>query len=769
MGFFDKNSKIELNMMSCPTCGAPIRFANSGEEVECMSCGNKYVAKSSDASDAPSVNTMRIDGIKTSSSAIAYIDQFLDSYDWEQYATDDEIFAIPELERVTENLKITSADDYKTWVASFTATLVPFAKKISMCAVTLAGIVDEYKNGNLDAHSMYDAYKKTVEIIVEKQPEVKRQAELYITYAEKYGIDNKSLSEMRVKLPEIETEEIEATIYDNIEEIPAISEYVEERNSEIAAALLEKGVNAEERYERAKELIGECKYTEAFVELISLDGYRDSIKLANEINHVNSLASIVSYQGEFYNLLKNEKNYSLYKIKDGFKDHKPIVPKISKIVTNFASVLYYFENEKLHGFDLIEKKQVFLSKVPFDSANYYVRLAQSKAYFFASNQKSNSLYELDFRTNTLTKLMEKVEYKGAFCDHFLLYSETVKKDKKRRRIYKAYDLDKAESYEIFYKPFDYCGFVDNSIIFTVNSPDEYNKTLYSTALEEFSFPKILEHNINGECKILSGKIYYYTVDSDHKKYLVSINADGSERHELTPYIKSVLFESGGWVYYVKGNEYNTVLCKVSTDGKETQVIASQIDEFVKYKDGFLYYIDDYRSLCRVRMSGKGKRTLCKNVKEVIAVNGNKAVYTAYDRSVDLPGDLEGAKPIDSIYAIDFDDRGRRKASYDVVDVKLVDDKTVYFTAVEPMLIDGEEKLVKNLYKLDIDTYVIERILTIGIEKKRFNIAIIFTAVCALVSIIGFACQSLTVGFIGLGATVISAIFMFLGWKKPKKK
>ena len=68
---------------------------------------------------------VRVEGIKNSSSALAYIEQFYEEYDWEAFAYA-QTLSIAEIDKLAASLKVSSADDKNTWFVSFKAMSVPY-------------------------------------------------------------------------------------------------------------------------------------------------------------------------------------------------------------------------------------------------------------------------------------------------------------------------------------------------------------------------------------------------------------------------------------------------------------------------------------------------------------------------------------------------------------------------------------------------------------------------------------------------------------------
>ena len=761
MALFDTEKKIALQMMRCPTCGAKLKFEKAGEEIECIYCGNKYIATAeSPRITADSVkaeqNAPDTRNIKTSSSAIAFIEQLLDSYDWDGYALTDD-FEIDELEAVTYLLRINFADDPKTWYACFLADVVPFAKKISSRTDVISDIIAAHKNDDLDAYGMYDVYKKLAREIIARHAEVDKKARSYIEYAEKYGADTATLEAMRDKLSSIDVTALKENIYEKLEDIPAIKELERERNSKKKEALAVKGIDADAILARAKAAADDGHYSSALSDLYTLDGYSDSNELADKIDDLGRLENIYFYMGHYFVLEKNENDGSqaLYRVVNDVKETKPVASGITNVVTSYANILFYFCTEGLRGLDMMTGNKVFECKTRFSKKIYH--LTRDKAYFISSHEETQCVYELDFATANVTEILSGISGDIAFRDSYLVY---LHKHEGNKKIYHILDLDSKKSYPVSKRKIELWGGVDNKVIFSVNAPDQYNRDLYYLELTDGASPVLLEANVTDGCDIINGKLYYFTIDSSDRRYLISSSPDGSNRRELVPHIKKVLFESGGWVYFIKGYGYNSALYRVRVNGTDTTLIASSVDDFVSIKNGYLYYVDDDRELHQVRMNGTRNKTLCGYVKDVFYADNSKVVYSSLDRvlTTNVNAVVE-KKNIYSIYAIDFDADGRRKASYNIREATAVDGDSVYFTSVKTVNKNGASVDVKEMYRLDLASYEITHILTVGHkEEHKTNIALILTVLFAIMTVIGFALHA-AVGVLFLIATIISIFFM----------
>ena len=300
------------------------------------------------------------------------------------------------------------------------------------------------------------------------------------------------------------------------------------------------------------------------------------------------------------------------------------------------------------------------------------------------------------------------------------------------------------------------GFVHNYVVYTQESPNDYNKNLYIKALDSDEPEKLIEQNIYKFCDIIADKLFYY-IGNSRNQSLININCDCTERREWPLYISKVLFEQGGWLYFIRKAGYNSILCKSRLDGSKFSIIAADIEEFIEIKNGYLYYINYASTLVKVRMDGSNLQELCDDVESVLAVKEDKIIFVSIDDRIKT-GELAQTttKIVKSIYAVDFSGSGKIKLAYNVKNAKNYDENTVYYIAAEEIKssYDQLDKNLEVLYKLDVETNYVEKLLDLEIQKEEsklsgFAVAMIFMAIAFFMGFIGFAAEAPGLGVVGL--------------------
>ncbi len=775
--------KVSLKIMQCPTCGASLKAENANQQITCVYCGNTIVpVKEASAQTESAISAggaSKMDGIKTSSSALAYLDEFFEEYDWELFSYAQNL-TIYEIDKLVKNLKVTSADDKNTWFVAFKAIAVPFMKKINGCNQIIDEVVKEYKKDNLDAYSKFDAYKSVSAKIASSKDGFFAQLEKFIQNASKYGATKDEIAALNSEFNTIK-ENSDLAVYGDVADIPAIQAFTVENNTRIAEALSKDGIDAEKEYQNAKNLIASMRYVEALNLLRTLKGYSDSKQLIEKIDKYFLISDIVEVENTLYYYRKEKPEdltFNLYPTTSEKILEKALVKNISKIITNYADILYYLDgNHKLKKFNLatkneekvlIKENKAFNKKISEKSIYVYGRrvFLITGASEDATTIFKKELVELDLALGTVKIILDDIVEILSLTGNKMLY-------KAKGDVTKILNIDKMTSTDLGKKKISIKGYVNNMVVYTQESPNQYNLNLYTLPLDDSGNEKLIEQNIYTFCALIAGKMFYYVGNASNKT-LISINSDGTGRKEWPLYITEVLFEQGGWLYFIRKAGYNAILCKALLDGSKFKVIAKDIDRFVKIKNGYLYYVDDEASLVKVRMDGSNYQVLCEDVETVLSVKEDKIVFVSIDGRITNDFPILTTKTVKSIYAIDFSGSGKIKLAYDIVNAKEYDENTVYFVGKDNITASFEpkneldalnNKSFDKLYSLDVTTNEIERILNVDMEepKKRFPFFKLLLIIAIVTLILGLLFSLFTPGglptifFIVAGLAFVGAI------------
>ncbi len=755
--------KVYLKTLRCPSCGASLKVENDQAATECLYCGNTVIPTEdlpSQSQKEAASGAIKVEGIKTAGSALAYMDLFFEEYDWEAFAYA-QTLSVQEMDILAASLQSSYADDKNTWFACFKAAAVPFAHKVKGCESLLATAVEEHKKDNLDAYSTFDAYKRIAAMVLARKKDVLANLEKFLSKAAKYGAAEKELDRLKVELESVKAlTDGAAVVYNHLEDVPEVKAFLQEKNREIEEKLAARGIDAKAEYARATQLIQEKNYTEALGVLLTLKGFADTKKLIEELDRYFLLNDVLEITGKLYYFKKEDDEdsvFALYPSVNGQVGEEPIIRRIRKIITNYADVLYYLDDRNyLQQYRFATGVGRKLFDRHLTKRDIYVH--NRKAYLIAPIESSDedrvcrNLVVLNLATGGVTEILKDINSVISLTGNKLIY--TAYESGTNWLDTCVLNVDTMEIVPVGAGGITVEGFVGNCAIYTTCAPNDKNKNLYIKPLNEQP-PILIEQNIYEFCDIIAGKLFYY-IGNSARKTLITISRDGTDRREWPRYIHKVLFEQGGWLYFVRKSGYNSVLCRARLDGSRYKVIAADVEKFIKIQNGYLYYINDDAQLVKVRMDGSNFQVLCEAVESVLSVREDKVIFVSYDDRI-LINEEENvfAYNVKSIYAVDFSGSGKIKLAYNIQNADEHDDDTVYYVAAE-----NPYNRLQALYKLDVLTNQTEKLLDLVVPQVKgkgigFAIAMGVMVVCLCFALIFFLAEMPVPGFVGIVGAFIS--------------
>ena len=732
---------MKLKVMKCPCCGAPLNVGENESKITCLYCGNSIVpvaAEGSDDANASLSNSdtiVKVQGIKTSSSAIAYMEQLFDSYDWDFFCFGDDLY-IDELEVLVESLKITSSDDKNTWLFAFESVYYPLKKKIEYFAKLYDQIVYEYINDNSECYSTLDIYNVLLRLIKSNYDNIYERLSKYIKYAEKYGATKEEIKELNDKLSSL-ANSMAIKSFSDVLDMPEIKAYYDEKNAKIVTDLKEKGIDADAYYDEANELIKKEQHIAALEKLHAISGYKDSLELIKKINKIFTISNIIEICGKLYflksNLVEN-KVYDLYKTENHKICSTPIINNFRKIVCHVADVIYFYSNDcKLKKLELSNNKITVVSNLKFETEKHIYRHDSNVYLLTTSNTLSNNIRELvklDINTGKADIALQNVYEITLFKDNIMAYKENVNGKTTNYVI----DFNTSNKVKISSQNVKINDLFGDIIIYTKKTPNDKNYDLYIKKINSDEAPVLIEKNIYQFKTVSSNKIFYLVGNSQNNR-MININFDGTDRTQLSLFISKILFENGGFIYFIRRYGYNSVLCRSRIDGSEYSVIAYDIsnDDECTYKNGYFYFVDSYQRFNKVRLNGTNFRRLCTNVNRLLSNQDDKVLYLAKDDSLVIDNNITPTKrDVKSIYSLSYSKSGVSKLVYDVGESKKYDENTVYYMSNDK--IDG--KNVECLYKIDVKSNIVTKLLELRApENKQGSLLPLFIILAILVVII----------------------------------
>ncbi len=687
--------------MRCPTCGGNLSIEDENAVIECVYCGNliKPVSATTTYPEGGSPqtlggNVLKIDGIKTSSSARAYFELFCEEYDWESFAYGDG-FAVAELEQIADTLKTTSADNKETWLFCYQAATEPFRQKYAQCKKLLSEIIDQYRNDDPDAYSSFDVYVRLSKELKNNYAEVYGKAHRFLNLAEKNGASSEETDTL-LSGEVTESEVQDLPVFKYIMDIEEVRAFEQEKQEKIKSELEARGIDPEKLYQEAASDAKSKDSVSALKKYRLLGSYKDSEKLAAEQNRFFEIDGNIVVVGNLFHAVDNteEKTRTLYEVRDGKVLDKPVIKNISKIIANYGERLYYLDkNQTLYTF-FTGKREILKVGGSYSVKDILISPDRNNAYLFSLDEKK--LVRLDLETGTTTKIADG--------DGTVLNKEYPYIALYNNKLTTIIDLRNGDRTDIVKGKVEIEGYLGNQVIYSVLSPDKDNRDLFIRELSEKAKTILLEKNIYRYINVFND-VVYYSVGGSSSQALISIHPDGTDRREVFLRTDNVVV-FGEWLYFIRAIGRNRVLFRSHQDGSDLKVICSDILKLIERKSGYLFYLDTYNTLNRIRMNGSMKQSICSNVKHVLSIRDDAIIYTSLD------GSGEG------LYVADLNGKERRKLAHRISDVMIGSQDSIYY-------VTDTRNENRKLYSLSCDNYSSKKMLeyiNAAPEKKGCYIA-----------------------------------------------
>ena len=290
---------------------------------------------------------------------------------------------------------------------------------------------------------------------------------------------------------------------------------------------------------------------------------------------------------------------------------------------------------------------------------------------------------------------------------------------------------------------------------TVNTILENAKSIQSLTGNKLVFTaakKVKE----GERTVSSG-VCTYVINVD----TLSLVEIGSQKLTIEGFVgNSVVYTQ------VAPNNFNRSLyIKPLQADEPEQLIEQNIYQFCSIIAGKLfYYINDSSRLVKVRMDGSNMQTLCEDVETVLSVQEDKIIFISIDDKItNHVFEQATVKTVKSIYAVDFSGSGKIKLAYNIKTAQEYDEDTVYYIAAsEVKATDELPGSIDTLYKLDVETNYVEKLLDIKVVQEKtkssgFMVAMIIMAIAFFFALIGMVSNTPGIGALGFIVGFISLI------------
>lgn len=767
----------------CPNCFTKLDYTQDDESVFCPGCDFSHapnaLLKSLDAQPVQHQATQTvvadytqfIQTIETAESGLAYLENFFENYDWNEYNQTSAI-RIAAINQMVEKNKVKNAASPQTWQLEFESIIVPLIKKIQGTKELEKEMAEKYNP--LDDTSIFqtfDTYQRNSKVLLSQKDELMKTLVLDVKYAEKYGVDAETIDSMKARIVMAEDMFKTVRIVKNVNEVPSVAEVIKKQEKALVDKLAKQGINAEQVYSRAVSAYNHSEdKMPALRDFQSIRGYKDSVSYIGKINRFfNYNFELYNIGGKQYTTLVDkdeplnvkdinnpeaeaEKNLKgltvgLYEIINGKPAKEPAVTGISYFIKSYGSRLIYIKNNmSIYSFNTVTGQDTELDRARFNDykdqeGNYSVQFSNDETKFFIrkklvvemtkpgcfaqlfgkkpeqiENKNNYSILLVDLKNSSIANLVDQVIDVMDFHDDQLFY--TYSSDPKSDEVhFMVCDLNTRNRQKVLDESCEIHTVYQGKVIYSEWNPNTFNMNLYTYDLNTTE-KILLEDNIYDFKDVIEDKVYY-TVGNKNYQPLFSIDFDGKNRREILRNVEKIYFVRSGWMYALKGYGRNRTLIKISTDGKRRISLCTRFNEIVKFINGYVYYTDVEGDLHIVRNDGKEDKVLADNlVKDSIIIDTDKIYYMRYE----YVGNNRNSY---SLYSIDLEGHNVKKIAFDILNMRNFDENYIYLSKREvetyevtyPQTKKQERRKEPNKF---IETYTLKRYYSYNKATGEFS-------------------------------------------------
>ncbi|MBE6644963.1 MAG: DUF5050 domain-containing protein [Ruminococcaceae bacterium] len=716
-------------------------------------------------------------------SGIIYLDSRFQTYNWKSYCENPEII-IPEIEAMVEKNKIKHAASPSAWNLDFISVATPLTKKIEGVGEIASDMAKRYSaEDNAEIFSSFDKYRMLVSGIIDAKEELLHRLASDVAFAEKLGMDAAKLDGMKAELDKIEKLTASLKLPAELYDVPEIAEAQTKLDKAKIAEFSAKGINAESNYSKALAMFEAGNSDRGrTVELFeSVRGYKKSVGYIDKLNkYFDFHGQFYAFMGKYYTYkavqktatvfdpkAKGENNnaentqeeyvgtaYSFFEVIDGKPSEKPVINDITKIIAVYGNNLYYVKlNKSICAYNFFTENEIELDKgdslgdhiitdIKFNSGltsfflkkKLHAKKIDAKGCFAklfkkapqTIERKNNySIIEVNMCKCEVSTLVEELVDVTEYYKDNLFYTAAHENSEDDRLYFNVVNVNTKENKQILDMNCEIHNVVENHVIYSLYTPNDYNRDLHSYNIETGE-DVLIEANIYDYFSAIKGRVFY-TVGNDAYCPLFSNSVKGDDRLEIMTKVQNVAAVRADWMYIIKGYGINAALIKISSDGKLRFVVCTQFKKSVLINDNYVYYIDTANSLRVVRSDGMNDTLIADNINgDNVIIDKNCIYYTRYEA-------VSNTQRNSSLYRMDIDGHNIRKLVFNVSKIKSYDEDTIFVSRNEKAVFEftipaakaSEEPTIEtktyNLtryYTYDKKSEKLDTILTIGLPHSN---------------------------------------------------
>ena len=709
----------------CPYCRSSLMYEAENKAAYCPVCRSNIPtmhltpAISSDEKEINNGEAHRIaNNITSAAGGLVYLDNFTDSCNWSEFVHTESL-THPLLDALAAVSEIKFATDPLAYLLSFRARAIPILKKIEGLSLIELEITENFKSDDLsDAFAYTDLYKRLTERIVNEREGIIRTLERTLELAGRFNIDLTLYSDLEKSLRVCREKLMSVSVPKDIDSVQGIEHAKELRRGEVAEKYRQKGIDAENTYKKAKELIGNGYPGSALHLLLAIRGYRDTDKLIEKYSGIFEFNSeIIEACGKAYYVKESTAYYdprstdaataakrgcSLYEIVDGVPAQSPALTGITELIYAFGNNVYFLRadsaicafdtasestqsvkllDEAPRGDYLASRDEIYFTQ---DRSKFVLRkklrsapdtksgcFKRKKKASLANRKNNYSVILVDMDAATATTVLPEVVDIMDFCNGRIFYTVVNAEGK---TVFRTYDVATGDDSAVLNSHCIINYAEGDMIVYSRWAPTSYNLDLYTLNLGNYRV-KTVATNIRSFYTVADGRIYY-TVGTEGCEHLMSAKFDGSDKRDIIDDPGKIVATNSGWLYYAVGTGLNTVLMKVRLTGEDKCIVASSFKSAVKIGGGHIYYLSTLGDLISVRTDGKGATTVARGVDgESIIVDDKRVYYLKRDRVAPATENSDGMGY--SLFATALDGTDLVKLAHDVVSIKNHGDESIY--------------------------------------------------------------------------------------------
>lgn len=652
-----------IKKLLCPNCGFNLSYEEGKKGlIECPQCGHKVNVEDEKVNAEPknyqvddhSLSISFGGGTQQNPAALlVYLEDYLEK-EREYVKNDFSEIGIPDLNEAIEQLKMTHGNEAEMWKLAFLSISEPTRIRLE----NLDGLVDEmiksFEEKDEDkAYATFDTYVAGIKEFKKNEEQIMLDLERYLNRYIKMQGSSSDINDLKQKKDNlVKTFEGLPEAPEKLSDIKRLQEIKERLDNDIAAALLEKGIAADELYESALRDKQANNISSALHKFNTLGEYKDSPQMRKDLSRFSSLGDdLLIIAGKPFLALyhnpslyedgakkkkvkkKKEDNdpnketragtgFDLFGIKDGEPDYKnPLIKDYVKCLSIFGNLFYYISrNGRIHSYDLFKMvdreleedghhyeksfylryrndlKGMLLSKTVIPKEKKVEKEPRFKTgveqEVFPRNTNMCRLLRLNFGNNDnfVNVIVDRIAQVETFNDGEYLKNDFI--NVARYRYYKT-KINRKEFSERTVK---------ERILINVKTGKRYVNFIG----EDEHFVTVIDNDV------------YFTryANTKYNLSLIKKNLDTLQEELILTNAFHIVEIENNHVFYTIGNTDKEALCNYDMESKEKVLVFDRYNGFASHFGGFFYlYRGNWynRTLFKIKEDGSTSMVLARNI------------------------------------------------------------------------------------------------------------------------------------------------------------